>query len=81
MGQAFEQQQKVMIYRQTSRIQQKGDIMKKAAKIGVVHIKDSLTGIWKKYIAVMSENYIYLYNDKKDQTYRAYYYIKNAVVE
>jgi len=40
--------------------------MKKAAKIGVVHIKDSLTGIWKKYIAVMSENYIYLYNDKKD---------------
>jgi hypothetical protein len=41
--------------------------MKKAAKIGIVHVKDSLTQIWKKYVAVMSENYIYIYLDKKDK--------------
>jgi hypothetical protein len=34
---------------------------------------------WKKYIAVLSENYIYLFSDKKDLNYAESYYIKNII--
>jgi len=62
----------------SARITEKTEIMGKASKIGVVYIKDSLTRVWKKYIAVMSENYIYLFINKQDKNYAAYYYIKLA---
>ena len=78
IGEAFEQGAEVASYRMTTRIEEKGEIMGRATKIGVVHIRDGLTQLWRKYIAVMSDNYIYLYNDKKDRNYAAYYYIKNA---
>jgi hypothetical protein len=56
--------------------------MSQASKIGVVYIKDSLTRLlWKKYIAVMSENYIYLFINKQDKNYAAYYYIRQADLE
>ena len=44
----------------------------------MVYVKDNMTQIWKKYVAIMSENYIYLYLGTKDKNYYAYYYIKNA---
>lgn len=62
----------------TSRIDEKKEIQSKASKIGFVHIKDSITKMWKKYVAIMHQNYIYLYINKNDQEYSAYYYIKGA---
>jgi hypothetical protein len=47
----------------------------------VVYIKDSYTQIWKKYVAIMSESYIYIYLGAKDEDYTAYYYIKGAHLE
>jgi hypothetical protein len=47
-------------------------------KIGFVYIKGRLTQVWEKYVAIMSENYIYLYLNKNDKDYYAYYYIKGA---
>jgi hypothetical protein len=55
--------------------------MSKACKIGYVHIKDYYTRIWKKYVAIMSNNFIYIYLDKKDLNYAAYYFIKGAKME
>lgn len=55
--------------------------MSKATKVGIVHIKDTITQLWKKYVAVMSNNYIYIYLDKKDKMYTSYYYIKGASLE
>ncbi len=53
--------------------------MKNATKIGFLYIEDNnVTKTWKRYIAVLSDNYIYLYNDKKDINYVAYYYIRNS---
>ena len=33
---------------------------------------------WKKYIGILSNNYIYFYKDKKDINYVAYYYVRNS---
>lgn len=52
--------------RATSIVTEKKEIKDKASKIGMVHVKDSVTNGWKKYVAIMSENYIYLYNSPKD---------------
>lgn len=64
--------------RMSARITEKTEIMQKSTKIGIVYIKDSITRLWKKYVAVMSQNYIYLFVNKQDKDYSAYYYIKNA---
>lgn len=37
-----------------------------------------MTKSWKKYIGILSDNYIYFYNDKKNINYVYYYYIKNS---
>lgn len=65
----------------TARIDEKKEIQQKAAKIGFVSIKDSLTLAWKKYVAIMSENYIYLYLNKNDKDYYAFYYVKGATLD
>jgi len=44
----------------------------------MVYIYDNVTHVYKKYVAIMAGNYIYLYNNPKDEKYSAYYYIKNA---
>lgn len=80
VGAAFEQEEKILDNRVTSRINEKKEIQGRSSKIGIVHIKDSITKIWKKYIAIMSENYIYLYVNKSDKDYAAYYYIKGATL-
>lgn len=54
LGDAFEQEEKVQQSRVTVRIDEKKEIQQKAAKIGFVSIKDSLTLAWKKYVAIMS---------------------------
>ena len=46
----------------------------------MVYIKDAVTQMWKKYVAIMSDNYIYIYLNTKDENYYAYYYIKNATL-
>ncbi len=57
-------------------------MLKNAKKIGFVYIEDSLmTKSWKKYIAVLSDNYIYFYKDKKDIDYVAYYYVRNSEIK
>lgn len=40
-----------------------------------------MTQVWKKYVAIMCDNYIYLYLTPKDENYYAYYYIKKATLE
>jgi hypothetical protein len=52
--------------------------MSKASKIGFIYKQDGVTKLWIKQVGVMSENYIYLFNSKSDQTYNSYYYLKNA---
>ena len=47
----------------------------------MVYIKDAVTQMWKKYVAIMSDNYIYIYLNTKDENYYAYYYIKNATLQ
>jgi hypothetical protein len=49
--------------------------MKESKKIGVIYEQ---TREPKKFIAVLSGSYLYLYIDKKDLQYTTYYYIKNA---
>lgn len=39
-----------------------------------------MTKSWKKYIGILSDNYIYFYNDKKDINYVHYYYIRNSEI-
>lgn len=81
MGDCFAQESQEKEARISSRITEKVDIKHKASKIGIVFIKDSVTQAWKKYVAIMSENYIYLYLTTKDENYYAYYYIKNATLD
>jgi hypothetical protein len=40
-----------------------------------------MTKSWKKYIGILSDNYIYFYNDKKDINYVYYYYIRNSDIQ
>lgn len=54
-------------------------MLKNAKKIGFIFLEDNvMTKSWKKYIGILSDNYIYFYNDKKDINYVQYYYIKNS---
>ena len=80
IGECFEVDQR-RGERVSRRIVEKTEIKEKASKIGMVFIRDSMTQVWKKYVAIMSENYIYLYIGTKDEDYYAYYYIKNAELE
>ena len=81
VGEALAQEEKAQQSRVTARIDEKKEIQQKAAKIGFVSVKDSLTLAWKKYVAIMSENYIYLYLGKNDKDYYAFYYVKGATLD
>jgi len=37
-----------------------------------------MTKNWKKYIGILSDNYLYLYNDKKDIDYVYYFFVRNS---
>lgn len=40
-----------------------------------------MTKTWKHYIGILSDNYLYLYNDKKDINYVHYYYVRNSDIK
>lgn len=52
--------------------------MSTAKKLGILYQQKG-TEDPKKFIAVLSGGYIYLYADKKDIHYAEYYYVKNSV--
>ncbi len=54
----------------------KAAVMKDAKKIGIVY-EQSKSPV-KKYIGVLAGSYLYLYSDKRDVEYTAYYYLKNC---
>lgn len=81
LGEAFELEERAVQSRMTARIDEKKEIQQKATKIGFVAVKDALTLAWKKYVAIMSENYIYLYLNKNDKDYHAFYYVKGASLD
>ena len=47
---------------------EKTEVMKEATKIGIVYEQDKDKDA-KKYIAVLSGSYLYLYENKKDNEY------------
>lgn len=51
--------------------------MKEAKKIGILY-EQSKDNDAKKYIAVLSGSYLYFYENKRDNEYCQYYYVKNA---
>ena len=55
---------------------EKAEIMKHTKKIGMIYEQSSSE--IKKYIGVLSEGYLYLYQDKKDNQYTTYYYVRNS---
>lgn len=56
--------------------------MKAAKKIGFIYIEENpVTKSWKKYIGVLTDNYVYLYKDKKDVNYSSFYYIRNSAID
>jgi hypothetical protein len=56
--------------------------MKNARKIGFIFLEDnSVTKTWKKYVGVLSDNYLYLYHDKRDINYAVYYYVRNSTIK
>jgi hypothetical protein len=55
--------------------------MANAKKLGFLYLQEGIAKNWNRYIAVLSASYLYLYKDKKDVNYAAYYYIKNAAME
>ncbi len=40
-----------------------------------------MTKNWKRYVGFLSNNYLYLFIDKKDIEYAHYYYVKNSDVK
>lgn len=60
---------------------QKNMILKNAKKIGFIYLEDNVvTKSWKKYVAILSDNYIYIFKDKNDINYVYYYYIRNSEI-
>lgn len=64
------------------RSQEKTDVLRNAKKIGFIYIEDNVvTKSWRKYIGILSDNYLYLYNDKKDINYVYYFYVRNSNIK
>lgn len=64
------------------RSEEKTDVLKNAKKIGFIYIEDNkMTKSWKRYIGILSDNYLYFYNDKKDINYVYYYFVRNSEIK
>jgi hypothetical protein len=60
---------------------EKTQVMSNAKKIGELYKRGRGVHVWNKYFAVLSGNYIYLFENKKDKDYKEYFRVKNSVLE
>lgn len=62
--------------------EEKNTILENSKKIGKIY-KRGLFGmnIWKDYIAVLSDNYLYFFANQNDIAPDSYFYIKNCIID
>ena len=62
-------------------ILEKKDIAKNTKAISAVLKKNWFTGVYEKYLGVLSGGYIYFYKSSEDDEYNGYYYLKDSEVK
>ena len=62
-------------------ILEKKDIAKNTKAISTLLKKNWFTGVYEKYLGVLSGGYIYFYKSSEDDEYDGYYYLKDSEVK
>ena len=62
-------------------ILEKKDIAKNTKAMATLLKKNWFTGVYEKYLAVISGGYIYFYKSSDDDEYNGYYYLKDSEVK
>ena len=62
-------------------ILEKKDIAKNTKAISTLLKKNWFTGVYEKYLGILSGGYIYFYKSSEDDEYNGYYYLKDSEVE
>ena len=57
------------------------ELLKKARKAGYLYMRQGLLGQFGKYLAVISGDYLYLFNSPQDIQPLDYYYIRDSTME
>ena len=60
---------------------EKKDIAKNSKAMATLLKKNWFTGVYEKYLAIISGGYIYFYKSREDDEYNGYYYLKDSEVK
>ena len=68
------------MYKETA-LTDKNVVINGAKKIGEIYKRSRGVHVWKKNFAILSGNYIYFFDNKRDKEYKEFFWVQNSVLE
>ena len=56
------------------------ELMKNAKKVGVIYIRGQQIKIWQKKYGILSQGYLYIFQNVKDVKAETYYWVRNSLI-